>query len=107
MLIHSMTNSICNLQSEIRNLQSHVTVTMMSESARMSSAAEARFRIQAPNSKPRAIKVIALDAAGKHIVTRLAADEWTQATFFAAESSGSSTRNPVARRGGIVFTVAR
>jgi uncharacterized protein (DUF1786 family) len=28
----------------------------------MSSAAEARFRVQAANSKPRAIKVIALDA---------------------------------------------
>ena len=29
----------------------------------MSSAAEARFRIDAPNSKPRAVKVIALDHA--------------------------------------------
>ena len=35
---------------------------MLSESARMSSAAEARFRVQAPNSTPRAITVIALDA---------------------------------------------
>ena len=36
---------------------------MDSESARMSSAAEAKFRIDGPNSKPRAVKVIALDAA--------------------------------------------
>ena len=36
---------------------------MQSESARMSSAAEARYRIDAPNSKPRAVKVIALDHA--------------------------------------------
>ena len=34
---------------------------MQSESARMSSATETRFRIDAPNSKPRAVKVIALD----------------------------------------------
>jgi len=34
---------------------------MDSESARMSSAAEARFRIDYPNSKPRAVKVVALD----------------------------------------------
>jgi len=33
---------------------------MQSESARMSSAAEAKFRIDAPNSKPRAVKVIAI-----------------------------------------------
>ena len=36
---------------------------MQSETARMTSAAEARFRIDAPNSKPRAVKVIALDHA--------------------------------------------
>ena len=35
---------------------------MHSESARMSSAAEAKFRIDQPNSQPRAVKVIALDA---------------------------------------------
>ena len=34
---------------------------MLSESARMTTAAEARFRIDDPNSKPRADKVIALD----------------------------------------------
>ena len=31
---------------------------MESESARMSSAAEARFRIDAPNSRPRIVKVV-------------------------------------------------
>ena len=84
-----MTNSICicNLQSEIRNLQSHVTVTMMSESARMNSAAEARFRVQAPNSLPRSIRVIALDAAGEAAVARLAGAAWRQATFLTAAST--------------------
>jgi hypothetical protein len=41
---------------------------MQSESARMSSAAEARFRIDAPNSKPRAVKVIALDRPSERVV---------------------------------------
>ncbi len=57
---------------------------MLSESARMKSAAEARFRVQAPNSTPRAIKVMALDAAGEAVVRRLAAIGWTHATFFTA-----------------------
>ena len=34
---------------------------MLSESARAASAAEARYRIDAPNSRQRAVKVIALD----------------------------------------------
>ena len=63
---------------------------MLSESARMSSAAEARFRVQAPNSTPRAIKVIALDAAGEAVVRRLAGAGWHHATFFTAASRGES-----------------
>jgi hypothetical protein len=50
----------------------------------MSSAAEARFRVQAPNSTPRATKVIALDAAGEAVVRRLAGAGWKHATFFIA-----------------------
>jgi hypothetical protein len=66
---------------------------MLSESARMSSAAEARFRVQAPNSTPRAIKVIALDAAGEAVVRRLAGAAWNHAAFltaFTAASRGQS-----------------
>jgi len=59
---------------------------MLSESARMRSAAEARFRVQAPNSTPRAIKVIALDATGEAVVRRLAGGGWNHATFFTAAS---------------------
>lgn len=59
---------------------------MISESARMNSAAEARFRVQAPNSRPPAIRVIALDAAGEAVTTRLAAGGWEHAAFFAATS---------------------
>jgi hypothetical protein len=54
---------------------------MLSESARMSSAAEAAFRVQAPNSLPRSIKVIALDAPAELVVKRLADAPWSQATF--------------------------
>jgi hypothetical protein len=55
---------------------------MQSESARMMTAAEARFRVQAANSLPRAIKVLALDPAGKVVVDRLARAGWQHATFF-------------------------
>ena len=59
---------------------------MQSESARMSSAAEARFRVQGPNSTPRVIKIIALDAAAEVAVRRLANAGWRHATFFTAKS---------------------
>src|SRR5215831_1754169 len=59
---------------------------MQSESARMASAAQARFRIDAPNSKPRAIKIIALDAPSERVVKRLAQASWNQASFFTASA---------------------
>jgi len=55
---------------------------MESESARMSSAAEARFRIDYPNSKPRAVKVVALDAASERVVKEVAQRTWQGASFF-------------------------
>jgi hypothetical protein len=59
---------------------------MQSESARMTTAAEGRFRVQAPNSLPRAIKVIALDPPGRAVAERLADAAWQHATFFTALS---------------------
>jgi hypothetical protein len=59
---------------------------MHSESARMSSAAEARFRIDAPNSRPRAVKVIALDAPSERVVKELARDAWQGASFLTASA---------------------
>ena len=44
---------------------------MLSESARMSSAAEGRFRIQTPNPTSRVVKVISLDTAGDHEIAKL------------------------------------
>jgi hypothetical protein len=55
---------------------------MLSESARMTTAAEAKYRIDAPNSKPRAIKVIALDKASERVVAQLAKLNWNRASFF-------------------------
>jgi hypothetical protein len=59
---------------------------MDSESARMSSAAEAKFRIDGPNSKPRAVKVIALDAASERVVKDLAQGAWQGASFLTASA---------------------
>jgi len=57
---------------------------MLSESARVTTAAEARFRIDAPNSKPRHVKVVALDRASEAVVKHLARLRWNHASFFTA-----------------------
>ena len=65
---------------------------MLSESARSASAAEARFRIDAPNSKARAVKVIALDASSEAVVKRLSQSSWNNASFFTASAFAAATR---------------
>ena len=67
---------------------------MDSESARMSSAAEARFRIDRPNSQPRAVKVIALDARSERIVKELAQGQWQRASFLTASAFSGAPRPP-------------
>jgi hypothetical protein len=59
---------------------------METESARMSSAAEAKFRIDRPNSQPRAVKVIALDRRSEGIIKDLAQSQWQRATFLTASA---------------------
>lgn len=56
----------------------------MSESARMATAEEARFRISAPNSKPRNIRVVALDKPAEETVRRLSMIDWKSASFYSA-----------------------
>jgi hypothetical protein len=56
----------------------------------MSSAAEARFRVQRPNSKLRTIKVVALDPVAEGVVTRLAAGSWPNATFLTTAAAGAA-----------------
>jgi hypothetical protein len=65
---------------------------MESESARMSSAAEAKFRIDKPNSQPRAVKVIALDTRSERIVKELAQSPWQRASFLTASSFSGAPR---------------
>ncbi len=65
---------------------------MQSESARMSSAAEAKFRIDRPNSQPRAIKVIALDAPSEAVVKELATSPWQRASFLTASAFSGAPR---------------
>lgn len=73
---------------------------MPSESARVTTASEARFRIDYPNSRPRAIKVIALDAASEKLVKRMAQLPWARATFLTSLSfEGPKTGNAFSMRG--------
>lgn len=66
---------------------------MESESARMGSAAEARFRVDYPNSSPRGVKVIALDRASEPLVKRAAQRSWQGASFFASLTFEGAPRN--------------
>jgi len=65
---------------------------MTSESARATSATEARYRIDAPNAQPRTVKVIALDAAAERVVKRIAKGQWRRATFFTSLSDDGVPR---------------
>jgi hypothetical protein len=72
-----------------------------SESARMSSAAQARFRIDYPNSKPRMVKVIALDDASERVVKRVAKQPWQRASFFTSiKFESAPTLAPLASAAG-------
>lgn len=64
---------------------------MQSESARVTTAQEAKYRVQYPNSKRRAVKVIALDSASADLIDDLAKKDWNGATFFRALSFASKT----------------
>lgn len=70
---------------------------MLSESARMTTAHEAGFRIPYPNSKPRAAKIIALDAESAALVDEVAKMPWHGAKFFTSLSfsaeAGPGTTN--------------
>src|SRR5262249_40098747 len=57
---------------------------MQSESARVTTAEQSRFRINDPTARPRAVKVIALDRKAEPVVKRLSELKWNGATFFTA-----------------------
>jgi hypothetical protein len=52
----------------------------------MSSRAEARFRIAAPNATPRRVKVVALDRVSELVVVSLAGRQWNGASFLTASA---------------------
>lgn len=56
----------------------------LSESARVTTAHEAAYRIQYPNSTPRLIKVIALDETAGRLVSELSKKHWNRAVFFSS-----------------------
>ena len=59
---------------------------MQSESARVTTAREASYRVQYPNSKRRDVKVIALDAASAKLVDEVSREPWNGAQFFTSLS---------------------
>jgi hypothetical protein len=67
-------------------------MAMLSESARATTAAESRFRINDPNSLPRSVKVIAMDAPSERAVKELAKAHWNRASFLTASSFASAPR---------------
>jgi len=64
---------------------------MLSESARMTTAHEARYRVNYPNSIPRTIKVVALDEASKTLVDEVSRLPWNRASFFTSMSFEGAT----------------
>jgi hypothetical protein len=59
---------------------------MPGESARASSAAESRYRIGAPNARPRVVKVVALDGPSEALAGGLAGERWNGASFLTASA---------------------
>lgn len=87
---------------------------MLSESARMSSAAEARFRVREPARATRVVLVIALDEASDGVVATLAERRGRSDTaYFPASSllpliAGPDTAVPLAdRRAAVLDEVAK
>ena len=64
--------------------------TLLSSCAKATTAAEARFRIDAAIVPSRAARVIALDPAAATVIRRVAGRQWASARFFTFESSTTS-----------------
>lgn len=64
---------------------------MLSESARMTTAKEAAYRVPYANSKPRAAKIIALDKTSAEIVDEVSKLPWNGARFFTSLSFAAET----------------
>jgi hypothetical protein len=60
---------------------------LLNSCARATTAAEARYRIDAPISPSRATRVIALDPGAEPMLRRVAAEQWSGAKFFTCTSA--------------------
>jgi len=70
--------------------RSEVTLPTTSESARVTTAKESRYRITAPNSLPRAVRIVALDARSDGIIAELVPLPWGNARFFCSAQAGTA-----------------
>lgn len=71
--------------------------TLLGACARAATAAEARFRVPYPNSRPRSACVIALDAGAEAALRPLAGREWRGARFRSWEPRGGGLRGAEGR----------
>lgn len=76
---------------------------MVSESTRMTTAHEASFRVQYPNSKGRITRVIALDGESARAVTPTLKDFSDRLTVFSVSPLGDQTVGLEITRGGAVL----
>ena len=79
---------------------------MLSESARATSAAEARFRIEPGAAVARRVKVVALDPAGDRLVSSLAAGSWNSVTFVPYGELATRGADDIAAADLVVMVVA-
>jgi hypothetical protein len=81
---------------------------MLSESARMSSATEARFRVPAPASVARIVNVVALEPACDDVLAKLSERSWNGVSFFPASAVADRNRELVetVASGDLVVMVA-
>jgi hypothetical protein len=88
---HARGKPVTALQRELRR-----TSRVITESARMSSAAEARFRIEVPQPTARAITVIPLDPGSERLVATLAERVWSGVTFRPSSTTADQLRDVLA-----------
>jgi hypothetical protein len=65
----------------------HTHPTLLNSCASAATAAEARFRIDAPIAPSRATRIVALDEEAAEVVRRVAEQPWATARFFTREES--------------------
>lgn len=83
-------------QVNTRPAQVSTRPTLLNSCARAATAAEARFRINAPDPAPQATRIVALDRGAAAVVRRTAQQHWRSAQFLTYEGDGGPS-DPVFR----------